>query len=199
MAQIPFTPIHRHVVAKLQARLPQQLTYHSLSHTLDVLKQAETIARKEGITSLEDLLILKVAALYHDAGFIDTYHNHEAQGCELAKQELPAFGLNEEQIEKICGLIRATKIPQSPVSHLEQIICDADLDYLGREDFAQIAGNLFRELLALNMLQEAEEWDHLQVQFLEKHHYFTGYSRKHREQNKQAHLALLKTRVNQVL
>lgn len=196
MAPIPFMLLKRHVVNKLQARLPQQLTYHSLAHTLDVLKQAENIARAEGFTCPEGLLTLKVAALYHDAGFIDRYHDHEAQGCQIAQQELPGFGFSEEQIERICGMIRATKIPQSPLTFQEQIICDADLDYLGREDFTQIAQNLYKELVSFQMLEGEEDWNALQLKFLEKHEYFTGFSRENREKHKQAHLAALKEKVN---
>ena len=36
-------------------------------------------------------------------------------------------------------LREATKIPQTPLTKLEEIICDADLDYLGREDFFEIS------------------------------------------------------------
>lgn len=197
MAPIPFMLIQRHVVHKLQAGLPRQLTYHSLSHTLDVLKQAENIALAEGFTCPEGLLTLKVAALYHDAGFIDNYHDHEAQGCSLVQQELPGFGFKEEQIESICGMIRATRIPQSPKSHLEQIICDADLDYLGREDFTPIAQRLYEELVSFRVLAGEDEWNALQVKFLEKHQYFTCYSKENREKHKQAHLALLKTKLSQ--
>ncbi|WP_347157823.1 HD domain-containing protein [Pontibacter chitinilyticus] len=195
MAPIPFLTLQQHMVQKLRKGLPPQLTYHCLDHTLDVLKQAEIIALAEGISCADDMLTLKVAALYHDAGFITTYQNHEAYGCELARQELPGFGFGPEQIETICGLIMATKIPQSPRSHLEQAICDADLDYLGRKDFTRIARQLFLELHTLRMVADEEEWDVRQVLFLEKHQYFTAYSRQKREKNKQAHLAALRTKV----
>ncbi len=197
MAPIPFMLLKRHVVNKLLARLPQQLTYHNLSHTLDVLRQSEHIALAEGFTCPEGLLTLKVAALYHDAGFIDHYFDHEAQGCRIAQQELPGFGFSGAQIDRICGMIMATKIPQSPQSHQEQIICDADLDYLGRGDFTEIAQKLYTELLAFQVLAGEEEWDALQLSFLEKHQYFTGYSKENREHIKQAHLASLKAKFGQ--
>ena len=49
----------------------------------------------------------------------------------MAKEELPKFGLSEKDIELICGMIMATKIPQNPKTKLEKIIADADLEYLG--------------------------------------------------------------------
>ena len=197
MAPIPFMLLKRHVVNKLLAGLPQQLTYHNLSHTLDVLKQAENIALAEGFTCPEGLFTLKVAALYHDAGFIDNYFDHEAQGCRVAQQELPSFGFSIAQVDRICGMIMATKIPQSPQSHQEQIICDADLDYLGREDFTEIAQNLYAELLTFQVLAGEDEWNALQLAFLEKHQYFTDYSKENRENAKQAHLASLKAKFGQ--
>lgn len=197
MAPIPFMLIQRHVVNKLQARLPQQLTYHSLSHTLDVLKQAENIALAEGFTCPDGLLLLKVAALYHDAGFTANYQEHEAEGCIIAQQELPGFGLSEAQISDICGMIKATKIPQSPSSQLEQILCDADLDYLGREDFTQIAQRLFEELVTFKVLEREDEWNALQVKFLEKHEYFTCFSKQNRDKLKLAHLEALKAKISQ--
>ena len=41
----------------------------------------------------------------------------------------------------------ATEIPQNPKTHLEMIMCDADLDYLGRYDFETISNNLYTEFL----------------------------------------------------
>ena len=63
-------------------------------------------------------------------------------------------------------MIMATKIPQSPRNGLEEIICDADLDYLGRDDFYEIGATLFEELKAYNVLQNEREWNRIQVKFL---------------------------------
>ncbi|HSU29363.1 MAG TPA: HD domain-containing protein [Chitinophagaceae bacterium] len=164
------------------------LTYHGIHHTLDVLEQVERLAAEEGVDKKEDLLLLKIAALYHDSGFLTAYKGHEEVGCELAKKELPGFGVNEKNIEKICGMIMATKIPQSPHNEFEKIICDADLDYLGRNDFFTIAHSLFQELKALGMVKDENEWNHIQVNFIGKHKYFTPSSIRDREKSKQKHL-----------
>lgn len=199
MAPIPFMPLQQHVISQLKRYLPATLTYHSTAHTQDVLKQALKIATHEGVTSPGDLFLLKVAALYHDTGYLHSYHNHEALGCGIAWQELPGFGLSPAQIEVVCGMIKATKIPQSPETLLEKILCDADLDYLGRDDFREIAYSLFLELKHYNRIPSEEDWNLLQIEFLEKHQYFTDYALHHREPVKQAHLQALKTIVSQVL
>ena len=190
-----FEKIKKHIVNKLGTRLPSYLTYHNVEHTLDVLNQATILANEEGIASEEDIFLLKVSALYHDTGFISIYNGHEEKSCEIAKNELGKFGFDEKQIDKICGMIRATKIPQQPRNHLEKIICDADLDYLGRSDFFTTGGGLYKEFLHQKIVMNELEWNQLQVNFLEKHTYFTHSSKVKRDNTKQTHLDEVKRKV----
>ncbi|MFD3003287.1 HD domain-containing protein [Pontibacter toksunensis] len=184
--------IQKHVIEKLQKGLSEKLTYHNVAHTLDVLKQAVVIAKKEGITDAEDLLLLKVSVLYHDTGFLCSYHEHEESSCVVAKEELPAFGFTSSQVERVCGMIRATKVPQDPKNHLEQIICDADLDYLGRADFFEIGNNLYKEFMEQGIVTNFREWNMLQIRFLEKHRYFTESSIKRRQKVKADYLQAIR-------
>ena len=122
------------IIDKLDKELPPYLSYHNVSHTRQVLKRSLEIAASENITG-DDLDILSTAALFHDAGFIEKYTGHEEVSCQLAKQYLPQFDYSDPQIEIICELIMATKIPQTPKNHLAEILCDADLYYLGTDDY----------------------------------------------------------------
>lgn len=176
-----------YILAKLKAELPLDRTYHSLAHTLDVYASTIEIAEKEGVVG-EDLALLKIAALYHDSGFIIQGQDHEVVGCGIVREHLPGFGFTEEQVEKICRMIMGTRIPQSPEDHLSRILCDADLDYLGRGDFRRIGDTLFAEFLAYGVLRTEREWNELQVQFLERHTYFTDTNKALREPVKQQHL-----------
>ena len=101
---------------------------------------------------------------------------------------------SEEDIKKVCGMIMATKIPQTPNTLLEQIICDADLDYLGRNDFEPISRNLYKEFIVFKIIPEDIIWDHIQIKFFESHHYFTGTSVSKRNKKKLKHLNILKER-----
>ncbi len=186
-----FQSISRHIVKKLQELSPR-LTYHNLQHSFDVMEQADRIAREEGIRDEEELFLLKTAALYHDTGFLLTYMGHEQAGCNLALSELPKFGLNALQIEKICGMIMATKIPQSPKNKLDEILADADLDYLGRDDFETISNNLRLEFLEYGIVKNHQEWEEKQIDFFESHHFFTSTSQSNREPIKKARLVKLK-------
>jgi uncharacterized protein len=190
-----FVQIKEHVVNKLKEGLAESLTYHNLDHTLDVLDQALEIAGKEKITNPEDLLLLKVSALYHDVGFLDTYSGHEERTCVIAAEELTCFGFNPTQVDMVMGMIRATKVPQTPQNQLEEIICDADLDYLGRSDFFKIGDGLYQEFLDQQIVTNEQQWDMLQVRFLESHRYFTKSSLQRRQEKKMQHLKAIKERV----
>jgi uncharacterized protein len=168
------------------------LTYHTPGHTKDVLRCCERIALEEGITSKKSLLLLKIAALYHDTGFLLAYRGHEEKSCLLARSDLASLEFAPEDIEKICSMIMATKIPQSPKNHLEEIICDADLDYLGRDDFETISNHLRNEFFKLGVVKTEEEWMQLQIGFFESHSYFTRSAREKRNFKKLKHLEQLK-------
>ena len=89
-------------------------------------------------------------------------------------------------------MIMATKIPQSPKNKLEKIICDADLDYLGRDDFEPISNSLYKEFLDFGFVKDHNDWMQKQVGFLESHHYFTKSSQELRQPKKTDQLIKLK-------
>ena len=190
-----FKSIKLPILKRLENELDPRLGYHNLSHTLDVLEQAEVIAKQEKISDEHDILLLKTAAVFHDSGFLMVYKNHEEKSCEIALESLKNI-FSEDDIKKICGMIMATKIPQTPHNLLEQIICDADLDYLGRNDFEPISQNLYKEFIAFKIIPEDIIWDHIQIKFFESHHYFTGTSFSKRNGKKLKHLDILKERSN---
>lgn len=168
--------IRSHVVIMLNAGLSRALTYHDIHHTLDVAARCLNIAGDEGITDKQVLLELHVAALYHDTGFMFTYHHHEEKSCEIARQQLPAFGMDEKAVNNVCDLIMATKVPHAPGNDLQEIISDADLDYLGREDFFETGDRLRLELIAFKLISPGQDWDDRQLDFLQEHRYFTKSS-----------------------
>ena len=136
----------------------------------------------------EEMKLLKTAALFHDSGFIITYRGHENASCNIVEECLPQFDYNAYQISRIKGMIMATRLPQDPQNHLEEILCDADLDYLGRKDFYAIADTLYQEFLHHGIVDDPESWNRLQLSFLEKHQYFTEFSTKYRKPLKNRHM-----------
>ena len=176
------------IVHHLEQNLPSDLFYHGIHHTFDVFDAALVIAENEKIDSADDFTLLKTAALFHDSGFTIDASKHEECGCDLAREILPACDYTNSQIDQICGMIMATKIPQQPLNLLERIICDADLDYLGRDDFFKIGDTLYQELKAFDKIKDATQWNQLQISFLSNHQYHTEFSRGNREIKKQENL-----------
>ncbi len=184
-------PVQNFIYKKLKKELPAYLTYHSVDHVKDVYKSCKKIAKKEGVSDT-DMVLLLTAVLFHDAGFVVQSKDHEEISCNIAREHLPSFGFTDEQINQICGMIMATKIPQTPHNKLEEIIADADLDYLGRNDFYEIGIRLYDELLYTSVISNVREWNELQVKFLENHHYFTATSIRLRERKKSQYLEEIK-------
>ncbi len=175
------------ITQKLKQELPVTLHYHSIHHVQDVLQSALKIAENETL-SVEEMHLLRLAVLFHDSGLLISHKNHEEKGCELAKQILPSFGITEDQVQIICGMIMATRIPQSPKSLLEKILCDADLDYLGRDDFYETGKKLHEELKESGLIETEREWNLIQKTFLESHQYHTRFGQMNRESLKRQHL-----------
>jgi class 3 adenylate cyclase len=181
---IQFTDIQEIILDKLEKELPDYLFYHNVKHTVDIVTEVELIGWAEGCTD-EEILILKTAGLFHDAGHTIEYDNHEYHGTVLTREMLPKYNYTQEQIDRICEIIMSTQMPPKPKNLLESIICDSDLDYLGRSDFIPVSNTLYEELKEQNKIGKLTDWNKLQVKFISGHQYFTKTARSLREVNKQ--------------
>jgi len=194
-SSIKYYKTERHVLNILQKNLSAKLYYHSINHTKDVVKAVERIALLEGVTD-EGLFLLKTAAILHDAGFIELYEHNERIGARMATEILPKYGYTEQHIKTIVELIHVTEIPHKPINKLQEIICDADLDYLGREDFEEIADRLRQELREMKKIDSDKAWDLLQMKFLNQHHYFTKTAIETRQRKKEENMVLILKRLD---
>ena len=186
-SSINYFKAERRIMEILEKELNLNLYYHCVEHTNDVARAAESIAIQEGLTD-EALFLLKTAATYHDAGFVKVYDNNEVIGAQMAAEILPEYGYTPEQIQLVKELIFVTQIPHKPKNHLEEIMCDADLDYLGRNDFHQISDRLCRELMERGKIKNHKHWDEVQVNFFKLHKYFTATSKELRNAKKKKNL-----------
>jgi uncharacterized membrane-anchored protein YitT (DUF2179 family) len=160
------------ILDTLKTELPDTLAYHNVEHTISVLHRVDSLAAGEGISG-EDLDKLKTAAAFHDAGYMEAYEGHEEISCMIARHDLPGFSYSPEQINEICEIIMATRMPQRPTGPLAEILCDADLSYLGTNDYPVLAKKLFNELTTAGKQISAKEWQSMQADFFRSHHYFT--------------------------
>jgi uncharacterized protein len=176
------------ILHKLEKELDPRLTYHSISHTLDVLESAIRLAELEKRPAKE-IMLLKTACLFHDSGMLVTYRGHEEASVEICSETLPSFNYNAEDTDEVCRMIQTTKLPQCAITIPDKILCDADLDYLGRPDFFMIAHRLKYEWDVLNIHPTTlQEWYQIQKDFLTNHSYFTESARNLRQEFKMKNL-----------
>lgn len=183
LAQAAEYAIHR-----LEGELPPELCYHSVEHTRrEVVPGVYELAALEGIDG-ETLVLLVTAAFYHDIGFIEQRENHEQVSVRIAREVLPGYGYSDAQIDEICKLILATRLPHAPANVSEAILADADMRVLGYPDFLQRNEDLRCELDAAGQVEPDEVWYRTQLRFLSEHHYFTAAARSAYEPGKQANI-----------
>ena len=178
----------------LNSKLSKDLYYHCIHHTLDVLKVINQYIKREKIDT-EDARLLRIGALLHDIGYTVSIHDHELRGMEIAEKLMSQFGFSNDHIEIVKGLILSTRVPQMPKNKLEKMICDADLDYLGRPDFYKIGDLLYKEMKAYSNIENKKNWNKVQIKFLEAHQYHTDFARKNRQPNKEKRIKELKKMV----
>jgi class 3 adenylate cyclase/predicted metal-dependent HD superfamily phosphohydrolase len=191
---IKYYKTEHHVLKMLENGLESNLYYHSINHTKDVVKSVERLALLEGVTD-EGLFLLKTAAIFHDAGFLESYSHNEPIGARMAEEILPQYGYTQDHIQTIKELIYVTQIPHKPTNKLQEIICDADLDYLGRNDFEEIADKLRRELKERGIISSDRKWDEIQISFLNQHKYFTKTAIETRQKTKEKNILLVQERL----
>jgi uncharacterized protein len=162
----------------LTTQLAPELCYHNVGHTTKgVMPAAARLAQLSGVGP-EEAELLQVAAAFHDVGFIRTNRGHEIVGVRIAAQVLPGFGFSDHQIEQILGMILATRLPQTPFNLLEEILADADLDILGRDQFFERNEMLRCELEYNGQSLSPCQWYEIQLDFLSQHSYFTAAARR---------------------
>jgi adenylate cyclase len=193
---VQFTELQEMILEKLEKELPAYLYYHNVKHTVDVVTEVELIGWTEGCSD-EEILLLKTAGLFHDAGHTVIYDGHEHEGTLMARAMLPGYGYTQAQIDRICNIIMATKMPPQPKDLLQDIICDSDLDYLVRSDMIPVSNTLYKELKEQNKIGTLNDWNKLQVKFISVHQYFTKTARSLREVNKQIQIDRIKSLITE--
>jgi predicted metal-dependent HD superfamily phosphohydrolase len=180
-----------YAIGRLRTELPAELRYHDVAHTeRDVMPAAVRLGQLSRLTE-HDLRLLEVAAAYHEIGQIRTGRDHERIGVEIATTVLPGFRFTAEDIQRIAGMIMATRLPQSPTNGEQALMADADLDSLGREDFLRSSEALWRERRAQGDDIPWSRWLQSQLQFLKSHRYFTRTAQQLRDAGKARNIELL--------
>jgi predicted metal-dependent HD superfamily phosphohydrolase len=185
-----------YVLDLLRNRLPLNLRYHCPSHSEEVAHNCRMLALASEI-SPEDAEVVELAGWFHDSGYIDTAAGHEERGVELMESFLSSSGYPQPRRVLIAGCIRATKMPQSPASLLEKIVCDADLLNFGTPAFFK-QNDLIRvelESLAGKKFSD-EEWLHRSESLLQNHHFHTEHAERLYGPEREHNLEIIRAMLN---
>jgi len=199
----PRLKIVDHYIRELfRDELPAGIKYHDADHTLHPIKgvvaTANSIAISENISE-HDRELLIAAAYFHDTGYIREYEKNEPIAARMAGRILKLIGFKPNEVVKIQKMILSTDLEREPKTHLEKILCDADLDHFGREDFFKLDGKVRegRRLRGIDVSDDAK-WYRGTLEFLKKHEYYTESQKKLREKEKQKNTRRLLKKIENI-
>ena len=151
-----------------KANMPQ-VAYHNFGHIKDVAKVCALLAKAEELEAYETFLL-------QTAGYMHDIEKEENAAARTTQKVLPYLGYTVQEAKQVACLIPATKLGTKPKNLLEKILCDADLDNLGRKDFLK-KNHLLR--VEQNKLGVADTlWFKQTYEFLVNHKYYTRAARK---------------------
>ena len=195
----PHTPrlkiVDQYIRELFRDELPDGIKYHDANHTLHptkgVVAVANSIAISESISE-HDRELLNTAAYFHDTGYIREYDKNEPIAARMAGRILKLIGYKPNEVEKIKKMILSTDLEREPKTHMEKILCDADLDHLGREDFFKLDGRLRegRRARGIDVSDDAK-WYKGTLEIIKTHQYYTESQKKLRETEKQKNIKRL--------
>ena len=182
----------KYVIALLNEKLSNTITYHNLPHTQRVVEKTKEITEGSNVDE-KDAQLLVLAAWFHDTGFTVSSNKHEHESVKICRSFLESHKVPEEDIAAVSQLILATIMEHEPTTENEKIIRDADASHLGSKDYRDVCELLRKEweLTGERTLTEAE-WLETNVNFLtEYHHFYTDYALANWESRKGKNLAQL--------
>ncbi|UKT65105.1 Pycsar system effector family protein [Pedobacter mucosus] len=187
--------VKQHVKNYFETNNDPRLVYHNFDHTKEVVNAAQQIANHFQLNE-QDFFVVTVAAYFHDTGYFDDALHHEAKGAALAVEFLKKHKVDEEVCENVTSAILSTKIPQSPITQLDKIICDADLFHLGLPDFREKGKLMHKEFELIHKKDISKlDWRKRDIQFMEAHHYHTDYANLLLNDQKQKNIEKLKSKL----
>lgn len=176
-----------------------KLVFHNLQHTETVVKHTEEIAAHYNLSDRE-MLILYVAAWFHDTGHLYTegFHGHEEKSVEIMKAFMNEYDPNDKELlPEIEACIMATKMPRNPTNLLQEILCDADVYHLGTKDFKKANERVFEEYNLREHQMSKQEFDTKALEVLKNIHFYTDYCKELLNEKKKENMKKLKKKVRE--
>lgn len=183
-------------VRKIFELLPQNMWFHNWRHTAEVTDTAMKICDYHQLDQAA-ATVIKLAALFHDTGYVKSYRRHEDHSINFATKFFTEFNLDRTLLTTVADCIEATRIPQSPRTELAEILCDADLAHFGSPDYFFYAAMLRKEWSVwLDKIYEDKVWNQENLSVLRKHRYKTDYGRNYLQPVKEQNILIMKSELS---
>ncbi|WP_261512345.1 HD domain-containing protein [Chryseobacterium paludis] len=183
--------VSSYVILFLSENLSENLSFHSIGHTYDVVGAACEIGIQSNLSE-EELIVLQVAAWFHDCGYANVYTGHEEESKKIAKNFLENFGCGKKMIDIVLSCIESTKYPAQPSSLIEKVMCDADMYHLTRPNYPKYEKAIRQEFEKyLGLIYTDEEWMAKNFNFLRAHQFYTDYGQKILSKFKEVNVQLI--------
>ena len=183
--------VEAYVTNFISEQVPKQYAYHDAQHTLDVVASVKEICQALELGA-DETEMLVLAAWFHDTGYDKGAADHETRGAKYAEDYLKNYDYPEEKIKIIQACIRATKMPHTPETLLQRILCDADLSHLGQNVYWDRCSRLRQEMtLTQNSVMSELEWVDFELKFIHQHQYHTTIAQQLYGKRKQKHIRQL--------
>lgn len=175
-----------------------KLLFHNLQHTETVVERTKEIAAHYNLSD-NDMLVLYVAAWFHDSGHLYTpgFKNHEERSVEVMNKFMSGFNNEKELVSDIETCILSTKMPRNPATLLQEIICDADTYHLGTKDFKITNQNCHAEFNLREKNVSDQQWDEGTLQMLNEHRFYTSYCKDLLDGKKKKNIKKIKNKLKE--
>lgn len=183
-------------VSKLLAeKLPDSIEFHTIDHAKCVVDNAEFIGKNSGLTD-DEINVVKLCAWFHDAGYVVKAEGHEAEGAKIAAEFLNLKGIDKATIKLIENCILATIVPQQPKDLISQVLCDADLIHLSKDNYFERIEKMRKEWANLSEKKIGKRKFHAtSVKFFRMHQYHTDFAKEELQPKKDKNLQLLQKEI----
>lgn len=133
-----------HVIGLFERHPKQQLGFHTLEHTLSVVRSAETIGRAEGLSDAEMTALLLSAWFCHTGCLLDP-GPHDGDSVPVARDFFNLNPVDETLSRRVIDALTVIGRQTSPANPIEQAMADANVAWMAGENVIPISKKLRKE------------------------------------------------------
>ena len=186
------------VLNLFETRLSTVNFYHNINHTRRVVEDISQLAEWEGCSE-EETKILKLAAWFHDTGFVKVDKGHEEVSVKIAQEFLQSNQVSKDVIDLVTDLILVSIKDLKPKTNLQKLIKDADCSHVASESYFEISNLLRKEnALKLNTSFTDLEWLEGNKEFFEWHKFYSDSAKLKWQPLKTLNLRELNAKIDKI-